>query len=148
MEFRAAVPSRLCLLLPVALTLLALLVACPAWGTAEEFSEAPEVPEDLVFGLDTLKPVRGIRQKVKLFVGIPSQHTKMEQRQAARDTWIGIAKSTQVGRSEVYPRLCAILTKRHPNGQTGTFGIPAFSHTWSSGRLSRTPGLGWPKLRR
>ena len=145
MEFRAAVPSRLCLLLPVALTLLALLVARPAWGTTEEFLEAPEVPEDLGFGLDTLKPARGIRQKVKLFVGIPSLHTKMEQRQAARDTWIGIVKSTQVGRSEEYPCLCAIWTKRHPNGQTGSLEFQPFHTHLEQRQAVQDTGTGMAK---
>ena len=104
--------SRLCLSLPLALALLALLVGRPAWGTAtseftaEDTSEESGGPDSSRFGLDTLRPAQGIRQKVKLFIGIPSLHTNLEQRQAARDTWIGIAKATQVCCFEGFSYLC------------------------------------------
>ena len=115
-------PSRLCLFLPLALAIIALLVARPVrgtatWGsTAEDTSDESGGPDDSKFGLDTLRPAQGIRHKVKLFIGIPSLHTNLEQRQAARDTWIGIAKATQVGCLKASPA-CVVLTKTHPNGQ-------------------------------
>lgn len=40
-------------------------------------------------------PGQAIRRKVKLFVGIPSQPERAEYRQAARETWMQVAKASQ-----------------------------------------------------
>lgn len=144
--------SRLCLLLPLALALLALLVARPAWGTATSDSTAEDTSEESGgldesrFGLDTLRPAQGIRQKVKLFIGIPSLHTNLEQRQAARDTWIEIAKATQVGCFEGFSCLCC--SDQHTLMVKIFNSIPSPHTKLEQRQAERTPGSVLQRLRR
>ena len=57
-----------------------------------------ETPEEALHGSGAIKPApvkaEGLRQRIKLFIGIPSPHENGDIRDAARETWIPIAKAS------------------------------------------------------
>lgn len=57
-----------------------------------------ETPEEALHGSGAVKPMpvkaEGLRQRIKLFIGISSLHEHGDLRDAARETWIPIAKAS------------------------------------------------------
>jgi len=73
-------------------------------STAAQPVDILETPEEALAALQGTKasnavrplPVKseGMRQRIKLFIGIPSLHEHGDLRDAARETWIPMAKAT------------------------------------------------------
>ncbi len=75
------------------LTLAALLLSAAAQPV-----DILETPDEAMHGAGAMKPApvkaEGLRQRIKLFIGIPSPHEHGDLRDAARETWIPIAKAS------------------------------------------------------
>ncbi|CAK0786784.1 hypothetical protein CVIRNUC_009998 [Coccomyxa viridis] len=86
--------------------LLAQLDSAPAEDSKDEPGSEPqavdilETPEEALLGTPALKPVRAksesLKPKVQLFIGLPSLHEHGDLRDAARKTWIPIARQSHV----------------------------------------------------
>ena len=77
---------------------LTLLMAALLLSAAAQPVDVLETPEEALHGSGAVKPTpvkaEGLRQRIKLFIGIPSLHEHGNLRDAARETWIPIAKAS------------------------------------------------------
>ena len=77
---------------------LSLVLAALLLSAAAQPVDILETPEEAMHGSGAIRPApvkgEGLRQRIKLFIGIPSLHEHGDLRDAARETWIPIAKAS------------------------------------------------------